>query len=89
MEVHYIMMYPYYYEPSMHRRTAMQVMKGLQDSLRSSEKNSIFSEWRGIKIIICWVDIPNQQSYTPTHLSAKTSLKQICVGGLNMDDYKN
>lgn len=43
-EVYYILLYPYYYEPSMHRRTAMQVMKGLQDSLRTSEKNSIFSE---------------------------------------------
>ena len=35
------------------------------------------------------VDISRHQSYTPTHLSAKTSLKQNCVGGLNMDDYKN
>lgn len=39
MEVHYIMMYPYYYEPNVHKRTTIQVMNGLKESMKNFRKS--------------------------------------------------
>jgi len=39
MQVHYVLKYPYYYEPGVHKRTTIQVMNALKESLKKfSEK---------------------------------------------------
>lgn len=39
MQVCYVLMYPYYYEPNLHKRTTVQVMRGLAESLKNFDKN--------------------------------------------------
>lgn len=40
VRVQYVLMYPYYYETGVHKRTTIQIMNGLKESIRSFEKRN-------------------------------------------------